>query len=77
MGRLFLMDRTSPEAAGRCLERVTVCWDHLARVAACRSPRRANVLASWMLMIALKGPTSPTEGPDVSLFSSFLTFYSI
>ena len=23
---------------------------------------------------ALKGPTSPSEGPDVSLFSSFLTF---
>jgi hypothetical protein len=26
------------------LEHVAVCWDHLARVAACRSPRRANVL---------------------------------
>jgi hypothetical protein len=23
---------------------------------------------------ALKGPTSPSEGPDVSFFSSFLTF---
>jgi hypothetical protein len=44
MGRLLLMDRTSPEAAGRFLEHVAVCWDHLARVAACRSPRRANVL---------------------------------
>jgi hypothetical protein len=43
MGRLLLMDRTSPEAAGRCLEHVAVCWDHLARVAAWRSPRRANV----------------------------------
>jgi hypothetical protein len=46
IGRLLLMDRTSPEAAGRCLERVAVCWDHLARVAAWRSPRRANVLVS-------------------------------
>jgi hypothetical protein len=43
MGRLLLMDRTSPEAAGRCLEHVAVCWGHLARVAAWRSPRRANV----------------------------------
>ena len=43
MGRLLLMDRTSPEAAGRFLEHVAVCWDHLARVAAWRSPRRANV----------------------------------
>jgi len=44
MGRLLSMDRTSPEAAGRFLERVAVCWGHLARVAAWRSPRRANVL---------------------------------
>jgi hypothetical protein len=44
MGRLLLMDRTSPEAVGCFLEHVAVCWDHLARVAACRSPRRANVL---------------------------------
>jgi hypothetical protein len=41
---VFLMDRTSPEATGRFLERVAVCWGHLARVAAWRSPRRANVL---------------------------------
>jgi hypothetical protein len=44
MGQLLLMDRTSPEAAGRFLEHVAVCLDHLARVATCRSPRRANVL---------------------------------
>jgi hypothetical protein len=44
MGRLLLMDRTSPEAAGRFLEHVAVCWGHLAHVAAWRSPRRANVL---------------------------------
>jgi hypothetical protein len=25
---------------------------------------------------ALKGPTSPSKGPDVSLFSSFFTFLS-
>jgi hypothetical protein len=37
------------------------------------APRGANVL----LLdddYALKGPTSPSEGPDVSLFSSFLAF---
>jgi hypothetical protein len=44
IGRFLLMDRTSPEAAGRCLERVAVSWGHLARVAAWRIPRRANVL---------------------------------
>jgi hypothetical protein len=50
-----------------------VCWACLAHVAGCRSPRGANVL----LLdddYALKGPTSPSEGPDVSLFSSFLAF---
>jgi hypothetical protein len=46
IGRLLLIDRTSPEVARRCLERVAVCWDHLARVEAWRSPRRANVLVS-------------------------------
>jgi hypothetical protein len=44
MGRLLLMDRTSPEATGCFLEHVAVCWGHLARVAAWISPRRANVL---------------------------------
>jgi hypothetical protein len=43
MGCLLLMDRTSPEVVGHCLEHVVVCWDHLACVAAWRSPRRANV----------------------------------
>jgi hypothetical protein len=33
-----------PEVAGRFLEHVAVCWDHLARVATWRSPRGANVL---------------------------------
>jgi hypothetical protein len=46
MGRLLLMDRTSPEAAGHCLERVTVSWDHFARVEAWGSPRRANIWLS-------------------------------
>jgi hypothetical protein len=40
------MDRTPPGQAGRFLEDVAVCLDRLARVAACRSPRRANVLPS-------------------------------
>jgi hypothetical protein len=50
-----------------------VCWACLAHVAGCRSPRGANVLP-LDADDALKGPTSPSEGPDVSLFSSFLTF---
>jgi hypothetical protein len=41
---MVLMDRTPPGQAGRFLEDVAVCWDHLARVAGCRSPRRGNVL---------------------------------
>jgi hypothetical protein len=45
-----------------------VCWDHLARVAACRSPRRANVCL-LDADLAQKGPTSPSEGPDVSLLA--------
>jgi hypothetical protein len=45
-----------------------VCWDHLAHVAACRSPRRANVLL-LDVDLAQKGPTSPSEGPDVSLLA--------
>jgi hypothetical protein len=45
-----------------------VCLDHLARVAACRSPRRANVLP-LDADLAQKGPTSPSEGPDVSLLA--------
>jgi hypothetical protein len=46
IGHLLLMDRTSPEGPGRYLERVAVCWGHLARVTIWRSPRRANVLIS-------------------------------
>jgi hypothetical protein len=76
MGRLLLMDRTSPEAAGRFLEHVAVCWGHLARVAAWRSPRRANVLL-LDADLAQKGPTSPSEGPDVSLLSSYCDIFSI
>jgi len=46
MGQWILMDRMPPEAAGRFLEHVAVCWDHLARVEACKIPKGANVLLS-------------------------------
>ena len=74
MERLPLMDRTSPGRVGRCLERVVVCWGHLARVVAWRSPRRANV---WFLdaVFAQKGPMSPSEGLDVPLFAHIMTFF--
>jgi hypothetical protein len=38
------MDRTPPEAAGRFSGACGSVLGHLARVAAWRSPRRANVL---------------------------------
>jgi hypothetical protein len=44
MGQFLLVDRTSPKVVEHFLEHVAVCWDHLAHVAACRSPKRANVL---------------------------------
>jgi hypothetical protein len=43
-GMMALMDRTPPGQTGRFLEDVAVCLDLVARVAACRRPRRANVL---------------------------------
>jgi hypothetical protein len=72
-GMMALMDRTPPEQTGRFLEDVAVCLDLVARVAACRRPRGANVLL-LDADHAQKGPTSPSEGPDVSHFSSILTF---
>ena len=44
-GMMALMDRTPPEQTGRFLGDVAVCLDLVARVAACRSPRGANVLS--------------------------------
>ena len=68
MGRLLSMDRTSPEAAGRFLERVAVCWViwhmwHL--VGAPEGP----TFCFLDVDLAQKGPTSPSEGPDVSLLA--------
>jgi hypothetical protein len=44
-GMMALMDRTPPEHSGRFLEDVAVCLDLVARVAACRRPKGANVLS--------------------------------
>jgi hypothetical protein len=41
---MALMDRTPPGQTGRFLEDVAACLDLVARVAACRRPRGANVL---------------------------------
>jgi hypothetical protein len=43
-GMMALMDRTPPGQTGRFLEDVAACLDLVARVAACRRPRGANVL---------------------------------
>ena len=70
---LPMMDRTSPGRAGRCLERVAVCWGHLARVAAWRSPKGANV---WF-----SGCCACPKRANVSLRRawrpSFSSFYDI
>ena len=69
----LLMERMSPRRVGCYLERVAVCWGHLARVASWRSPRRANV---WFMdvVFAQKGPTSPSKRLDVPLFAHIMTF---
>jgi hypothetical protein len=38
MGRLLLMDRTSPEAAGRFLEHVAVCWGSFGTCGSLQEP---------------------------------------
>jgi hypothetical protein len=43
-GMMALMGRTPPGQTGRFLEDVAACLDLVARVAACRRPRGANVL---------------------------------
>jgi hypothetical protein len=43
-GMMALMERTPPGQTGRFLEDVAACLDLVARVAACRRPRGANVL---------------------------------
>jgi len=73
MGRFLLMDRTSSERVGCCLERVAGCWGHLARVAAWRSLSRANV---WF-----SGCCACPKRANVSLRRawrpSFSSFYDI
>ena len=69
-GMMALMDRIQ---AGRFLEQMAVCWACLAHVAGCRSPK-GPTFCLLDAGDAQKGPTSPSEGPDVSHFSSILTF---
>jgi hypothetical protein len=73
MGRLPLMDRTSPERAGRCLERVAgaeVVWHVWQLGGALEGPTFGCLDA----VLAQKGPTSPSEGLDVPLLAHFMTF---
>jgi hypothetical protein len=69
MGRLLSMDRTSPETAGRFLECVAVCWViwHVWQLAGAPEGPTFCFLDTDL---SQKGPTSPSKGPDVSLFSS-------
>jgi hypothetical protein len=43
-GMMALMDRMPPGKIGHFLEDVAVCLDLVARVAACKRPRGANIL---------------------------------
>jgi hypothetical protein len=72
-GMMALMDRTPPGQTERFLKDVAACLDLVARVAAAGGPEGPT---SCLLDVdqAQKGPTSPSEGPDISHFSSILTF---
>jgi hypothetical protein len=72
-GMMALMDRTPPGQTGRFLEHVAVClglW-HVWQLAGGPEGPTFCLLDDDH---AQKGPTSPSEGPDVSHFSSILTF---
>ena len=69
-----LMDRTSPERAGRYLEHVAGCWGHLARVAAWRSPRKANVWFSGCCACPKRANVS-LRGAWRLLFSSYYDIF--
>jgi hypothetical protein len=49
---------------------------HLARVAACRSPK-GPTFCFLDADLAQKGPTSPSEGPDVSFLAHNYDIFSI
>jgi hypothetical protein len=71
---MALMDRTPPRAgwtfSGACGSVLGLVW-HMWQVAGAPEGPTFCLLDADD---AQKGPTSPSEGPDVSLFSSFLTF---
>jgi hypothetical protein len=69
MGRLLLMDRTSPERAGRCLKRIWHVWQPGG---APEGPTFGFLDAE----LAQKGPTSPSVGLDVPLLAHIMTFSS-
>jgi hypothetical protein len=74
---MALMDRTPPRtgwtfsgADGSVLGLFGTC----GRL---QEPQRGQRFAPLDADDAQKGPTSPSEGPDVSLFSSFFDIFSI
>jgi hypothetical protein len=68
------MDRTPPRAGWTISG---ACGSVLGLFGTCdrlQEPQRGPTFCSLDADHAQKGPTSPSEGPDVSLFSSILTF---
>ena len=76
MGRLLLMDKTSPEVAGRfwsMWQCAGIIWHVWQLVGALKGPTFCFLDAE----LAKKGPTSPSEGLDVSFLAHIMTFLSI
>jgi hypothetical protein len=73
-GRFGRADRTPPRAgwtfSGACGS-VQGLFGTCGRL---QEPQGGQRFASWMLILPKKGPTSPSEGPDVSLLAHILTF---
>jgi hypothetical protein len=71
---MALMDRTPPRAGWTFSG---ACGSVLGLFGTCgrlQEPQGGQRFASWMLILPKKGPTSPSEGPDVSLLAHILTF---
>jgi len=74
---LLLMDWTPPRASWTFSGE---CGSVLGSFGTCGSlqePQRGQRFASWMLIFPKKGPTSPSEGPDVSLLAHNYDIFSI
>jgi hypothetical protein len=71
---MALMDRTPPKAGWTISGACGIVLGLFGTCGRLQEPSEGPTFCLPDADDALKGPTSPSEGPDVSLFSSFLTF---